>query len=44
MKKYEGWRVVFIGKGNEALIDILRNEFVHFVNYEKGYLYLSIKK
>lgn len=40
----DDWKVVFVGKGNEELIDILRKQFVRFVNYKKGMIFLTIKK
>jgi hypothetical protein len=34
----------FVGKGEEELEDIFKRQFVRFVNEQKGYSYLTLKK
>lgn len=46
-RKYtkERWdKCVFIGKGEEDLIDILKRQFVRYVNEEKGYPVIGLKE
>jgi hypothetical protein len=34
----------FVGEGEEDIRDILKRQFVRYINQEKGYPYMSIKK
>ncbi|MEY2195765.1 hypothetical protein AB7942_23980 [Neobacillus sp. BF23-41] len=33
----------FVGEGEEELIEILKRQFVRFVNTQKGFSYLKLK-
>lgn len=34
----------FVGKGEEPLIEIFKRQFVRYVNTQKGYSHLTLKK
>ena len=34
----------FIGKGEEELVDIFKRQFVRYVNSQKGYSHITLKK
>lgn len=44
-RKYakEHWKVEFVGKGEEDLIDILRRQFVRYVNEQHDYPVIGLK-
>lgn len=43
-EKEEEMEVVFVGDGEEDLVDIVRRQFVRFVNEKAGYTLLSMKE
>lgn len=44
MAKQQEFRHEFVGKGEEEVVEIFKRQFVRFVNEQKGYSYLTLKK
>lgn len=44
MSKKMKFQHEFIGNGEEELVDIFKRQFVRYVNSQKGYSYITLKK